>query len=134
MATNSSRDHSPVSLTNYCAYLHPDSGAERIGHMNLAQGTIQPLSFASGTPLSNLYEVIAVGENGIIPLGELLERSTVKLLAPINGRDVLCVGKNYRYGTLNASEKALKSMGARDRTRQTIRDSLEHPRSSHRPC
>jgi hypothetical protein len=99
MAINGSNGHSSRSLTNYCAYKHPESGLQRIGHFDLAQGTIQPLSFASGTPLSNLYEVIAVGEDGIIASEEPLHRSAVKLLAPINGRDILCVGKNYRYGT-----------------------------------
>jgi hypothetical protein len=98
MALNASSNQTSGSLTNYCAYQDPESGVERIGHLDLAQNTIQPLAFTSGTPLSNLYQVIAVGEGGIIASGEPLGRSTVKLLAPINGRDVLCVGKNYRYG------------------------------------
>lgn len=82
-------------LTNYCSFLDTRTGKERIGHYNEASGTIQPLAFRSGTWLSNLYEVIEVGEEGIIPSGEPIQRSSTKILAPINGRDILCVGKNY---------------------------------------
>ena len=82
-------------LSNYCSYLAPDSQVERIGSLSGDGKTIQPLAFASGTPLTNLYEVINAGEANIISSGEHLDRSTVKLLAPINGRDILCVGKNY---------------------------------------
>lgn len=84
------------SLTSYCAFQDSETGAERIGHLDQDKNTIQPLAFTSGTPLSNLYEVIAVGEDGITASGEPIQRSEVKLLAPINGRDILCVGKNYR--------------------------------------
>lgn len=81
------------SLTQYCSFLDPSTGTERIGH--LAQDSIQPLAYASGTPLSTLYEVIPLQESEIVPSGEPLPRSSTKLLAPINGRDILCVGKNY---------------------------------------
>ncbi|KAJ4151005.1 hypothetical protein LMH87_011726 [Akanthomyces muscarius] len=49
----------------------------------------------SGTPLSSLYEVIDMGQDGIAKTGEVLPLSSVKLLAPVSGRDVLAVGKNY---------------------------------------
>lgn len=81
------------SITNYIAY-QLSNGLERIGSLN-QDDTIQPLCFASGTPLSNLYEVIEVGEAGVIASGEPIARTSVKLLAPISGRDVLAVGKNY---------------------------------------
>ncbi len=84
------------SLTNYVAYRDPKAlGQPRIGSLDLETSTIQPLAFASGHPLSDLYEVIEVGESQIIPLGDQLLLSSVELLPPISGRDVLAVGKNY---------------------------------------
>jgi 2-keto-4-pentenoate hydratase/2-oxohepta-3-ene-1,7-dioic acid hydratase in catechol pathway/pimeloyl-ACP methyl ester carboxylesterase len=82
-------------LTNYCSYSTPDSHTERIGSLSKDGTSIQPLAYASGTPLRNLYEVISAGSTGIIPSGEPISRSSVKLLPPIKGRDVLCVGRNY---------------------------------------
>jgi len=95
MASSNSNDNAAKSLTNYCAFIDSQSGKERLGHLDESNGTIQPLAFRSGTWLSNLYQVIEVGEDGIIPSGEAVQLSSVKLLPPINGRDILCVGKNY---------------------------------------
>jgi 2-keto-4-pentenoate hydratase/2-oxohepta-3-ene-1,7-dioic acid hydratase in catechol pathway len=95
----SAGDHSngaSASYTNYVAYRDPKAlGQERIGHLDLQKSTIQPLSFRSGTPISNLYQVIEIGESNIKPLGEAVALSSVELLAPISGRDILAVGKNY---------------------------------------
>jgi 2-keto-4-pentenoate hydratase/2-oxohepta-3-ene-1,7-dioic acid hydratase in catechol pathway len=94
-STNGTNGHRFGSLTNYCAFIDPSRGIERIGHFDEASQTVQPLAFKSGTYLSNLYQVIQVGEDGIIPSGDSVPRSSVQLLPPINGRDILCVGKNY---------------------------------------
>jgi len=94
-STNGTTGHQADRLTNYCAFVDPARGTERIGHLDEASQTIQPLAFTSGTYLSNLYQVIQVGEDGIIPSGGPVPRSSVRLLPPINGRDILCVGKNY---------------------------------------
>ena len=94
-APNGTNGHSASSLTNYCAFVDPARGIERIGHLDESSQTVQPLAFKSGTYLSNLYQVIQVGEDGIIPSGEPVPRSSIQLLPPINGRDILCVGKNY---------------------------------------
>jgi 2-keto-4-pentenoate hydratase/2-oxohepta-3-ene-1,7-dioic acid hydratase in catechol pathway len=83
------------SLTNYASYFDPQSGRPRIGHYNLIAKTMQPLSFASGSPLIDLYQVIEAGEAHIAASGEPLPVDTIKILPPITGRDVLCVGKNY---------------------------------------
>ena len=95
MANTTNNGHNPPSRTNYCRYIDPDTNSERIGHLGDDQTTIQPLAFRSGTLVTNLYQVIEVGHGGIVPTGEPLQRTSTKLLAPINGRDVLCVGKNY---------------------------------------
>ncbi|KAL6705055.1 hypothetical protein ACN47E_007314 [Coniothyrium glycines] len=84
-----------TSYTNYVTYLDLHSGQNRVGHYDLTEKTIQPLSFASGTPLDNLYQVIEVGESNIIPAGEKVAATSTKILPPFTGRDILCVGKNY---------------------------------------
>ncbi|KAF2013597.1 fumarylacetoacetate hydrolase-like protein [Aaosphaeria arxii CBS 175.79] len=84
-----------MSYTNYVAYQDPRTYQERIGHFDLSNQTIRPLSFKSGTSVENLYQVIEVGEDNIISAGEPLAASTTKILPPLTGRDVLCVGKNY---------------------------------------
>jgi 2-keto-4-pentenoate hydratase/2-oxohepta-3-ene-1,7-dioic acid hydratase in catechol pathway len=82
--------------TNYVAYRDPNAlGQPRIGHLDIQKSSIQPLSFVSGTPLSDLYQVIEIGETQIKPSGEPISLSSVELLAPISGRDILAVGKNY---------------------------------------
>jgi 2-keto-4-pentenoate hydratase/2-oxohepta-3-ene-1,7-dioic acid hydratase in catechol pathway len=93
MATNG---HSQETYTNYVAYRDPKAlGQPRIGHLDLEKSTIQPLSFSSGTPISDLYQVIEIGESQIKPSGEIIQLSSVQLLPPISGRDVMAVGKNY---------------------------------------
>ncbi|CAG8931905.1 unnamed protein product [Penicillium salamii] len=83
------------TLTNYVAYVEPHSGP-RIGHLDFESSTVTPLAFKSGTPLTDLYQVITVGEEGITASGaQPLPLSSVKHLPPISGRDVLAVGKNY---------------------------------------
>jgi hypothetical protein len=84
------------SFTNYVAYKDLKAlGQPRIGHLDLEKSMIQPLSFASGTPISDLYQVIEIGELHIKPFREPIALSAVELLPPISGRDILAVGKNY---------------------------------------
>ncbi|KAB5585384.1 hypothetical protein GE09DRAFT_1070519 [Coniochaeta sp. 2T2.1] len=82
-------------LTNYAAYVDPDTGLSRVGHLDLESGSLQPLSFLSGTPVQDLYQVIEAGSSNIIASGSSIPASSVKKLPPISGRDVLAVGKNY---------------------------------------
>lgn len=84
-----------MPYTNYVAFQDLQTGRNRVGHYDLITQLIQPLSFRSGTPLDNLYQVIEVGEANIAPAGPALPASSVKILAPFTERDVLCVGKNY---------------------------------------
>lgn len=86
---------SPQRLSNYAAFTHPETGISQIGHLDVEKGTIQPLSLLSGYPIKDLYQVIEAGPLQIIASGPALPLSFVKLLAPILGRDVLAVGKNY---------------------------------------
>ncbi|KAI5459155.1 5-carboxymethyl-2-hydroxymuconate delta-isomerase [Mariannaea sp. PMI_226] len=82
-------------LTQYAAYVDPETGLSRIGHFDLDKNTIQPLSFTSGTPISDLYQVIEAGYDKITATGTPFPASSTKLLPAISGRDVLAVGKNY---------------------------------------
>ncbi|KAJ5910523.1 hypothetical protein N7504_005166 [Penicillium tannophilum] len=83
-------------LTNYVAYIDPTILCPRIGHLDFDASTITPLAFKSGTPLSNLYQVITAGESGIsTAYGEAIPLHSVKCLPPISGRDIMAVGKNY---------------------------------------
>jgi 2-keto-4-pentenoate hydratase/2-oxohepta-3-ene-1,7-dioic acid hydratase in catechol pathway len=84
-----------MTLSRYISFVDPETGLPRIGSSSKDGSSIQPLSFASGTPISNLYQVIEVGEDNIIPGGTALSSSSTKILAPITGRDILAVGKNY---------------------------------------
>lgn len=87
----------PKRLTNYAAYVDPDTGRPRIGHLDLDTRTIQPLSLASGTPIADLYQVIEAASGSIVAVGEPIAtgEGAVKILPPIAGRDILAVGKNY---------------------------------------
>ncbi|OCK74014.1 alpha/beta-hydrolase [Lepidopterella palustris CBS 459.81] len=82
------------SLTNYIAFADFLRNS-RIGYYDESSNSIQPLSFKSGTPISDLYQVIKAGEENIAPAGDAVTFSSVKLIPPIGGRDVPAVGKNY---------------------------------------
>ncbi|KAF2476729.1 uncharacterized protein BDR25DRAFT_391120 [Lindgomyces ingoldianus] len=83
-------------LTNYISYIVNDGTKRtRIGHLDPEKRTITPLAYASGTALSNLYEVIEIGPEDIIAGDDAIPLDTVKILPPLTGRDVLAIGKNY---------------------------------------
>ncbi|KAF7551654.1 hypothetical protein G7046_g7656 [Stylonectria norvegica] len=82
-------------LTQYVAFVDPNTNLPRIGHFDLEAKSIQPLSFTSGTPVANLYQVIEAGPAKIVAVGDPIPSSSTKVLPPINRRDVLAVGKNY---------------------------------------
>jgi 2-keto-4-pentenoate hydratase/2-oxohepta-3-ene-1,7-dioic acid hydratase in catechol pathway len=82
-------------LTNYVSFRNPQTQTLRIGHYDLSAKTIQPLCFNSGTPISTLYQVIEAGAVNTQSYGRPFPASSVKVLAPLPSRDVLCVGKNY---------------------------------------
>lgn len=95
MASNGASEQNSPFLTNYCRYLDSETNSARIGHLSEDRASVQPLAFKSGTPLTDLYQVIEAGERRIIRSGDPLQTASTKLLAPISGRDILCVGKNY---------------------------------------
>ncbi|KAK4496382.1 hypothetical protein PRZ48_012362 [Zasmidium cellare] len=86
-----------TKMNNFVAYrLSDGTGRTRIGHLDQENGTITPVSFESGTPIENLYQVIEVGEEDIIAGDEPFALTQdINILPPLSGRDVLAVGKNY---------------------------------------
>lgn len=106
---------STSNIMQYAAYVHPTTGLSRVGHYDLANGTIQPLSFTSGTTVRDLYEVIAAGASRIIPDGEPLSANDVKFLAPISGRDIMAVGKNYMEHAKEFNSSGFDSSDKTDR-------------------
>ncbi|KAK8210534.1 hypothetical protein IWZ01DRAFT_282227 [Phyllosticta capitalensis] len=93
----------PPPPINYVAYVDARLGVARVGHLDFESDKITPLTFRSGTPVASLYQVIEAGDEHIAaPGGGVGEEgpaafpaSSVKLLPPLAGRDVLAVGKNY---------------------------------------
>ncbi|KAL9624729.1 MAG: hypothetical protein Q9160_001083 [Pyrenula sp. 1 TL-2023] len=86
----------PVSskaLSNYIAY-EDELQRPRIGHLDFDTLSVTALAMPSGAPAHNLYEVIELGVD-LSPTGDTVPLSSVKVLPPIHGRDILCVGKNY---------------------------------------
>lgn len=55
---------------------------------------ITPLGMPSGCPLTSLYELLELDEEPIAG-GTSFSLSSVTLLPPLSGRDILAVGKNY---------------------------------------
>jgi 2-keto-4-pentenoate hydratase/2-oxohepta-3-ene-1,7-dioic acid hydratase in catechol pathway len=82
-------------LTNYVSYHDPRTKRDYVGHYDRDKETVEPLSFTSGAPIDNLYQVIEAGETNIISAGVPYPIVDVEILPPLTGRDVLCVGKNY---------------------------------------
>ncbi|KAL1410575.1 hypothetical protein Q8F55_004588 [Vanrija albida] len=61
--------------------------------------TVQAATFPDGTRISSLHHLIAAwGDIGgrVAPAGPVERLADVEVLAPLRGRDVLCVGKNYK--------------------------------------
>jgi 2-keto-4-pentenoate hydratase/2-oxohepta-3-ene-1,7-dioic acid hydratase in catechol pathway/pimeloyl-ACP methyl ester carboxylesterase len=82
-------------FANFITYKNQE-GHARVGHYDQDTSLIQPLALASGAPVENLYQVIEVGADTLIPDGgPQLRLDLLTLLPPLTGRDVLCVGKNY---------------------------------------
>lgn len=85
------------SLNSFISYrLNDGTGRTRVGHLDADSQTITPLAFESGTPVEDLYQVIEAGEETLITSGESLPLcDNLTILAPLRGRDVLAIGKNY---------------------------------------
>lgn len=89
--------------TNYIACRELEApGQERIGHLDIQKSTIQPLGFASSTPISNLYQTIEIGESHITSVGAAIDLSSVELrphpgftkTADYEGENKFIIGKS----------------------------------------
>lgn len=79
--------------SNYVSYLDGQQ-RPRIGHLDLDSSMVTPLTMLSGAPVSSLYQLIEL-ENAVIPSGSPVALAELTILAPLNDRDILAVGKNY---------------------------------------
>ena len=93
MAANGNRILS--GKRNYASFKSAGDCHVRIGLLDFDNNLITSLAYRSGAQVSSLYEVIEAGENSFVTTDDVFHLSNVKLLAPISGRDVLAVGKNY---------------------------------------
>lgn len=91
-------DITGTRLTSFITYgLDDGTGRTRVGHLDPERGTITPISFDSGTPIESLFQIIEAGEDNVIAAGNSFpfDESKIRILAPLSGRDVLAIGKNY---------------------------------------
>lgn len=79
--------------SNYVSYLDGQQ-RPRVGHLDLNNSMVTPLTMLSGAPVSSLYQVIEL-ENAVVPSGNPVPLAGLTVLAPLNDRDILAVGKNY---------------------------------------
>ncbi len=66
--------------------------------LDAAGQTVKPLLFPNQRPVTNLQQLIQQWEgvsDKLLP-GTSENVSDVEILAPLRGRDILCVGKNYK--------------------------------------
>lgn len=121
MASDDTNSDLPHTVQNYCAYIDPETGRERVGFLDPASALIQPLAYKSGTPLSNLYEVIEAGREAVAAAGDPIPRFSVRFLAPIGGRDILCVGKNYSEHAKEFNKSGYDSSDKTDQPTHPVR-------------
>ncbi|KAM0747624.1 putative hydrolase [Meredithblackwellia eburnea MCA 4105] len=82
----------------FLAYQSKQVATQRIGLVSADSKTVTPLLFPSGQPIKTLQELIAnwdLVSTNLLPGSPVEEVENVKILAPLTGRDVLAVGKNY---------------------------------------
>ncbi|KAM0789789.1 hypothetical protein ACM66B_006641 [Microbotryomycetes sp. NB124-2] len=83
----------------FLAYKSPSQAVKRVGIVNATATHVTPLNFPNGRPVTDLHELIrnwdAVSSN-LLPGTPVEPIGSVEVLAPLTGRDVLCVGKNYK--------------------------------------
>lgn len=70
-----------------------------IGLLDAGCETVTPLLFPNRRPVASLHDLIEQWEqvsDKLLPGSPSEKVSDVEILAPLRGRDVLCVGKNYQ--------------------------------------
>lgn len=80
----------------------PPASPFSTGHLadpDTSNETVQAATFPDGTVITSLHLLVAVwGDIGgkVGTTGPVERLADVEILAPLRGRDVLCVGKNYK--------------------------------------
>ncbi|ODN76628.1 hypothetical protein L202_05275 [Cryptococcus amylolentus CBS 6039] len=87
---------SSMKFISYRSGLHPKG---IIGLVDPSEEHVTPLRFPDNTPVRNMHQLIEEWDATHKHLlhGAPMERlDMVEVLAPLRGRDVICVGKNYK--------------------------------------
>ncbi|KAI1615973.1 putative fumarylacetoacetate hydrolase [Exophiala viscosa] len=94
--TMESKPQEDTQPRNFISYALKDGTKRtRVGHLRQEDDMIRELSFASGTPVERLEQILGIPLAEITSSEEVIPKSSVQILPPITGRDVLAVGKNY---------------------------------------
>lgn len=81
---------------NFISYrLSDGTNRTRVGHLDAENDAIYPVAFASGTPVERLEQILNVAASSLKLEDETISKSSVEILPPVTGRDVIAVGKNY---------------------------------------
>ncbi|KAK4052954.1 hypothetical protein OIO90_004078 [Microbotryomycetes sp. JL221] len=83
----------------FLAYKSPSQTTKRVGIVNATATHVTPLNFPSGRPVTDLHELVHEWDlvsSNLLPGTPVESIGSVEVLAPLTGRDVLCVGKNYK--------------------------------------
>lgn len=70
-----------------------------VGLVDANGSSVTPLSFPSGVPVAELYDLIEHWDDVKDELGTAGDAETiesVQIQAPLTGRDILAIGKNYK--------------------------------------
>ncbi|WVR04154.1 hypothetical protein IAU60_001153 [Kwoniella sp. DSM 27419] len=97
-ARRSSKTNIPSSM-KYVSYRSRGNPRPIVGVLDPSSTTVTPLRFPDNSPVRSLHHLIEEWDKcweHLIPGTPVENVSDVIILAPLRGRDVICVGKNYK--------------------------------------
>ncbi|WVF66958.1 hypothetical protein IAT40_001701 [Kwoniella sp. CBS 6097] len=97
-ARRSSKTKIPSSM-KYVCYRSKGNPRPIVGVLDPSSTTVTPLRFPDNSPVRSLHHLIEEWDKvweHLIPGTPVENVSDVIILAPLRGRDVICVGKNYK--------------------------------------
>ncbi|OCF34080.1 hypothetical protein I317_05647 [Kwoniella heveanensis CBS 569] len=97
-ARRSSKTKIPSSM-KYVSYRSKGNPRPIVGVLDPSSTTVTPLRFPDNSPVRSLHHLIEEWDKvweHLIPGTPVENVTDVVILAPLRGRDVICVGKNYK--------------------------------------
>lgn len=89
----------PHGSMKFVAYRSKAFAHDAIGLVDANEHTVTPLLFPNGRPVTSLHRLIEAWDevsDRLAPGYPEEPLADVEVLAPLRGRDILCVGKNYK--------------------------------------